>query len=446
MSFTWDAFAEVGVKVMGRHTVKRRTFISLMGGSILAASNLACFSKIGRAESSGLPVFALIGQAFEFMKRSGDMVLELGAINLKLDQILRNQQLIFAALQSMNETLDNVQRYLAEVPSETISLKQVIDAQSRFKSVADNISSLQRRPHDQKALALLQEDRDKLYELSNELFAAVGATTRPPGFLIAANHLLNAAVLIRRYETASSKTQSTTTDTERFKSLTFNVMSTIQTMTGDGGIKTRFPLLNEKFKLRKAEVVSHPLSRLLPKDFDLPAKEGDEKQNLLTTPASMCLMSGISPDTIHKEVLKDVGPNDHLVVSGFLQDVRETRLLKKVQYEVTSLKAFGGRKAFEVKMKSPETWGSDSWSRVVRHQTDWKDRELSSEPRSKLDGCVEIDDSANGSPRSFSAFQGYLQGYAGLVALESRLLALQYVGEDDLKRATSLYDGLGRVR
>jgi hypothetical protein len=422
--------------------MKRRTFIRLIGGSVLAAGNIEYFCNAGRAEgSSGVPVLGLISQAFDFMKRSGDMELELNAINLKLDQILRNQQALFSALQAMNETLDNVQRYITEIPSEIISLNQVIDAQSRFKSVADNISALHRRPQDKKALALLQQDRDRLYELSNELFAAVGATTRPPGFTIAANHILNAATLINRYDTSSSKRRNSTTDSERFKSLTFNVMSTLQTMTGDAGIKTRFPLLNEKFKLRKADVLSQPFSRLLPKDFDQPIQGENQEANVSK---SMCLMSGVSPTTVHHEVLRDTNASGHGThVSGFLSDVRETRSLKKIQYEVTSLKAFGGRRAFEVTMKPPETWGSDGWSRVVRHQSDFDDKELSSEPRAKLDGCVEIDDSAHGAPRSLGTFQGYLQGYSALVALESRLLVLQHVGEDDLKRATSLYDRLG---
>lgn len=54
-------------------------------------------------------------------------------MNLKLDLILRNQLEMFAALQAMNETLDNVQRYITEIPSETISLTQVIEAQSRLR-------------------------------------------------------------------------------------------------------------------------------------------------------------------------------------------------------------------------------------------------------------------------------------------------------------------------
>ena len=54
-------------------------------------------------------------------------------MNLKLDLILRNQLEMFAALRAMNETLDNVQRYIAEIPSETISLTQVIEAQSRLR-------------------------------------------------------------------------------------------------------------------------------------------------------------------------------------------------------------------------------------------------------------------------------------------------------------------------
>jgi hypothetical protein len=126
--------------------MRRRTFIRLLGGgSLLALGGPLRFGESARAEGSGgLPVFSLINQAFEFMKRSGDMQLELNAINLKLDLILRNQLEMFAALQAMNEALDNVQRYITEMPSETISLTQVIEARSRFKSVADNISALSR--------------------------------------------------------------------------------------------------------------------------------------------------------------------------------------------------------------------------------------------------------------------------------------------------------------
>jgi hypothetical protein len=416
--------------------LRRRTFIRLMGGSLVAASSSFLYSpKLARASDS--PVFGLIGQALEFMKRSGDMELELNAQNLKLEQILRNQQALFAALQAMNETLNDVQNYIVEIPSETISLNQVIDAQTRFKSVADNISVLRRRPRDKQALAFLQADRDKLYDLSNDLFAAVGATTRPPGFVIAANHLVNAGILLNRHEASLLKSRNTATDAERFKAFAFNVMSTLQTMTGETGIQSRFALLHEKLERRKAEVTSLPFSRLLPKDFDRSVEEGKQRQ---TVPASICLMTGVSETLLRTMTGQPLGSNT------YIHDFSQTRQLRKVQYDVTSLGAFGGRRAFEVTMKPEQTWSSDSWSRVIRRFNIVSELELSGEPSAKYSGCTEIGDSAKGAPAAFRTFEGYLRAYSALVALEGRLLALQRVGQDDLKRITSLYDRLDRSR
>ena len=396
-----------------------------------------------QAEGGGVPVFSLINQALDFMKRSGDMQRGLNAINLKLDLILRNQLEMFAALQAMNETLENVQRYMTEIPSETISLTQVIDAQSRFKSVADNISALSRRPQDKAALAFLQEDRNKLYDLSNNLFAAIAATTRPPGIVIAANHLVNAATLIDRYDTGRSKRRVPGTEAERCKALLFNIRSSLQTMTGDDGIKTRLPLINEKYQLRTAEIASQPFARLLPKDYSQPVPDQDENRST-TVSASLCLMSGVASAVTHSEVLKNVNASGHGThVSGFLKDVRETRTLETVQYDVVSLRAYGGRRAFQVSMKPNDTWKAGSWSRMVRKQSDWEDRETSAEPRSKMDGCVEVADNTHGSPQAFGSFQGYLRAYSALVGLEARILALQHVAEDDLQRVTTLYDRQG---
>lgn len=425
--------------------MRRRTFIHLLGGgSLLALGSPLWLHQPARAEGSGgVPVFSLINQSLEFMKRSGDMQLELGAINLKLDLILRNQLEMFAALQAMNETLDNVQRYITEIPSETITLTQVIEAQSRFKSVADNISALSRRPQDKEALAGLQEDRKKLYDLSNSLFAAIAATTRPPGITIAANHLVNAAALIDRYDSSRTKRRASDTDSERFKTVLFNIRSSLQTMTGDGGIKTRLPLINEKYKLRTAEIASQPFAKLLPKDYSQPVPDQDENRSA-SNPKSLCLMSSVASSVTHHEVLRDVNPSGAGThVSGFLSDVRETRSLETVQYDVVSLRAYGGRRAFQVSMKPSDTWRADSWSRMVRKQSDWNDRETSAEPRTKMDGCVEVADNVHGSPQAFGLFQGYLQGYSALVGLEARILALQHVAEDDLQRVTALYDRQG---
>jgi hypothetical protein len=213
-------------------------------------------------------------------------------------------------------------------------------------------------------------------------------------------------------------------------------------MTGDGGIRTRLPLISEKYKLRTAEITSQPFAKVLPKDFSQPVPDQGENRSV-TDGASLCLMSVVASSVTHAETLKEDNGDGRMVPAGFLQDVRETRSLETVQYDVVSLRAFGGRRAFQVIMKPSDTWKADWWSRMVRKQSNWDDRETSAEPRSKLNGCVEVADNVHGSPQAFGLFQGYLQAYSSLVGLEARILALQYVAEHDLQRVTALYDRQG---
>ena len=371
------------------------------------------------------------------MKRSGDMQLELNAINLKLDLILQNQLEMFAALQTMNETLNDVQRYETEIPSEDVSLKEVIDAQACFKSIADNISALSRRPQDKEALAFLQENRNKLYDLSNNLFAVIAATTRPPGITIAANHLLNAAALLNQYDNSPPKRRIASTDAERFKAVLFNIRSSLQTMTGDEGIKTCLPLIYEKYKLRTGEIASSQFVVLLPKDYSQPVPDQDEKRSASNV-ASLCLSSGTTSVTTHTEILHNGGEGMRsMQVSGFVHDVRETQSLETVQYDVASLRAYGGRRAFQVTMKPSDTWKADSWSRMVRKQTDFVDRELSAEPRTKLNGCIQIADNVHGAPQVFGSFQGYLQGI-NLCRIGSEKFSTRARGRGRLEESDSL--------
>jgi arginyl-tRNA--protein-N-Asp/Glu arginylyltransferase len=440
--------------------IDRRSLV-LSATSVLfagIAGNLGVLPACAESASQ-IPFLSLISLTLDFMKRSGDTELEFDAINIKIDRILQNQLLLIKAISAMNETLTDIQKLVTDVPSETVVLQQVLSATARVKAIADIVSALQKRPKDSQALGYYRIERDKLYDFSNEMVSAVAATTRPPGLALAAKHALNAVTLLSNFEKNSRKVHDKI-GSERMKAIAFNVMSTLQAMTGDEGIRAALPLFREKLKLRQHDLMSLPFVDLLPQGFGSSSMFSPLLEDEFLGPSGAndaaywsrvrgdlesCLRSPFTEEYIRSERLTNLpttsAPNPPPY--GFINDIRYTTVLKYVKYHLGRYVTYSREVAYTIEMLPKESWVTRSWSKVMQTHTHEPTKTLSSDPERLLAPCIEIADSGNGAPEIFEVFQSYLAAYSNLIVLEARLIALQDSAVIDLKRATHLYDSLG---
>jgi hypothetical protein len=123
---------------------------------------------------------ALISAVIDLMQKSGDMALEFEALNLKLDQILTNQRLLLQAIDAINISLNDIQRSIAEAPSETVTLQAVINANTTLQLTTQSIQSLEKRAADRQARSEYNQYRQRLFETSAELISTAQTTYLQP--------------------------------------------------------------------------------------------------------------------------------------------------------------------------------------------------------------------------------------------------------------------------
>lgn len=422
------------------------TFITrrglIKGAGALAAGSAApplLFSSPAKAVAPAVIAAAivLVAKVLDFFKRSGDLTLELNALNVKIDQVLQNQILIMAALEEIDRKVEDIQSKIADLPAETVSLQQAINAQALSSTLANAIQTLVKHPTDVRSRADYSDYREELNKIAASLYAVVSQTTVTPALAVGTKYALHGLLMFSKFDKRFGFTAAS--DHAKLTAISLNVIQTLEGITGPSGLQRYVELTRQKMPTVTDNIVKSPFFSLLPKDFsevDKSAANGNGGGASTTVP--FCMMSGF--DRVQIAFTRPVmgNPRTGTPFSPGSSTTRDTRSIKHIDYTVVKYIAYGGRPLYNVDVPAQSTWKSDSFSRVVFHRISYADVVQSSEPIAKTAGCLEMPNAPQGSPEVFSSFTTLLGAYAALAAMEGRFLALQQSALQDLESANKL--------
>jgi hypothetical protein len=365
------------------------------------------------------------------------MTLELNALNVKIDQILQNQILIMQALVEIDSTLKDIQSKIADLPAETVSLQQAVDAQSLASTLANCIQTLVRHPNDARSHTDYGDYREQLNQVAAKLYAVVTQALVTPEVAVGAKYALHALMLYNKFDRRLGFTAAS--DRAKLSAISLNIIETLEGVTSESGIQRYVDLTRQKIPGARDSILKSPFSALLPKNFS-EAVQPDANGNAVgsSTNAPFCMMSPFSGESIGF-VPGQMG-NVRTGTSGYPAEntMRYTRTIEHINYAVTKYVAYGGRPLYNVDVPQKTAWQPDTYRKVQVERFDYAPVPKSSDPDSKLAGCVEMANVANGSPESFATFTDLLGGYSVLAAMEGRYLALQQSALQDLDSAKKL--------
>jgi hypothetical protein len=181
----------------------RRTLIK--GAAALALGSVAPPLLLSSAAEAIAPAviaaaIVLVSKVLDFFKSSGDMTLELNALNVKIDQVLQNQLLMMAAIVGIESKVEEIQQKIADLPTETVTLDRAIRARSLSSLLANTISTLSKHPTDPTSRADYQRYRQEINENTSDLYSVVADAEITPALAIGAKSALHALTLFSRFD------------------------------------------------------------------------------------------------------------------------------------------------------------------------------------------------------------------------------------------------------
>ena len=219
-----------------------------------------------------------------------------------------------------------------------------------------------------------------------------------------------------------------------------NVIETLEGVTGASGLQRYVDLTRKKLFDARDNIRKSPFAALLPKDFsEVDSAVANGNSLGIASAAPFCMMSGF--DSVLIQYIRGVTPRKGVMGNGPTRITRDTRTIEHIDYAVTKYVAFGGRSLYNVDVPDQSKWKSDAFSKVVLNYSVVE----SSDPASRIAGCVEEPDVQHGSPATFNPFIALLESYAALTAMEGRFLALQQSALDDLKSVKKIDATLRRA-
>lgn len=420
---------------------------------LLRQSAAACFSfgaplwtaRVARAEVVvfTLTAIALAKHVIDAQAKTGDLNLELDALNIKLDRVLHNQALLINSIGQVNSNIDRLRSLIVSLPAETVGLEIAADLGGLSDQLIDVLQALTRNKQDKAKLDQYRVVRARLLTLGYKLKSLALQSSRPPALAYAAHHALVSLRLCAKFETRLSIGDgSSKTDLRNLNGIileTFQLLVTNNGSNADGlvggynGAQAQIKILNDIAFSSSFAPYSLKLNiQSFRRDVFLDQSNYKSWLKLqrmnIAEPVkneTICFYDRSAPVTLGSvEVIGNDGRTPNQIIDRVYTDRHDFRS-ETYPLIIRQHQVFGGDSVFEV--EHPGKAMAKSWSTTTKRSSEGEifDSEDSDPGPRRTSGCSRLPELETKEGEIFSQYQEWLAKVNSYRASAGRLLQLR---------------------
>lgn len=422
---------------------------------LLRRLTATCFSfvvpfwaeKAARAEflAFTLAAISLARHVIDAQAQTGDLNLELDALNIKLDRVLNNQTLLINSIGQVNNNIDRLRPLLVSLPAETVGLEITADLGGLSDQLIDVLAALTTNKKDKFKIEQYRAIRARLITFGYKLRSLALQSSRPPALAYAAHHALVSLRLCTKFEPRLSiGDASSKTDLRNLNGIileTFELMVATDGVSTDGlvggyndallqidnliaiGATSSFsPFLRELNigAFRRDSLLRQSNHKVWLKAAQLSLPEpGKNESN-----ESICFYDTSAPVALGSVEITGSGRNNGEIIDRVFTDRYDSRS-KTYPLIVREQGVFGGDSVIDVRHSGSTT--AKSWSKTTNRSSGGEifDSEDSEPGPRRSAGCFLLPDFETKEAEIFEQFQEWLAKVNGYRASAARLLQLR---------------------